>query len=245
MDSLLAQRYMPSLGVRTKSYAPRAAVSGVVIHTTGGGVTRRWKRQGSRFKEPSPFDTAVRIYTRIMKPSGHYVVGQGGEVVQLVPEHLAAWHVGSRKVTRYRRNWMRPKYQWWADRWRGYDSPLEIAGGELWKPYHEDAPVHWRTRWRSRHGSCNANTIGIEVVPPIDGPRLSWSDSCWQSLTQLTVDICYRSSLPVERGRIVSHSDVHPICRTTRSGRPWDPWEGQFSWEKFLERLTPHHSAEG
>ena len=237
MDSLLAKRYTPSVGVRKALYAPRAAISGVVIHTTGGGVLRRWKRQRVRYREHSPFDTAVRIYTRLMSASGHYVVGQQGQVVQLVPEHLAAWHVGSRKSRLYRKRWIRPKYQWWEDRWSHLDSPLDLANGELWSPYPRDADVSWRTRWLSRHGSCNANTIGIEVVPPIDGPRLAWSDSCWQVLTQLTVDICYRNQCPVERERIVTHSDVHPISRTTRSGHPWDTCPAQFSWETFEKRL--------
>ncbi len=235
MDSPLAERYLPSLGVIKCVFAIRATISGIVIHTTGGGVIRRWKRQKARFREHSPFDTAVRIYTRIMKASGHYVVGQEGQIVQLVPEHLAAWHVGSRKVNHYRRNWMRPKYQWWAEKWSGYDSPLELADGKLWQPYHEDAPVHWRTRWRARHGSCNSNTIGIEVVPPNHDPRSAWSDACWTSLTRLILDIGYRTALPIERQRIVSHSDVHPIARTTRTGHPWDPWTKQFSFETFLD----------
>ena len=245
MDSPVARAYLPSLGVRKRIFAPRASVSAVVIHTTGSGVIRRWKKQGPRFKEKTPFDTAVRIYTRLMKAGGHYVVGQDGQVVQLVPEHLAAWHVGSRKARLYRGRWMRPKYQWWADRWKGYDSPLELIGGDLWRPYDKDASVDWRTRWISRHGSCNANTIGIEVVPPIDDPKSSWSDSCWRSIALLTADICYRSSLPIERGRILSHSDAHPISRTTRSGRPWDPWADQFSWETFLEKSSPYYSVEG
>lgn len=234
MDSILAQGYVPSLGVSRGLYAPRASVAGVVIHTTGSGVIRRWKRQGKRFKERSPFDTAVRIYSRIMTASGHYVVGQEGQIVQLVPEHLAAWHVGGRKARLYRRRWMRPKYQWWAERWPGYDSPLQLANGELWKPYDKDAAVSWRARWLSRHGSCNANTIGIEVVPPTLDPKSAWSDACWLSVVRLTQDICYRSALPIERQRIVSHSDAHPLSRTTRSGVPWDPNPTQFSYEKFL-----------
>lgn len=234
MDSALPQRYVPSLGVKKVVYAPRASVSGVVIHTTGSGPYRRWKRQGQRLKENSSFDTAVRIYTKIMKASGHYVVGQDGQIVQLVPEHLAAWHVGSRKANLYRRNWMRDKYKWWQERWPGYDSPLELADGKLWAPYPDDAPVSWRTRWVSRNGSCNANTIGIEVVPPDHGSRAAWSDACWTSVILLTQDICYRNRLPLERQRILSHSDVHPISRTTRSGHPWDPSLNQFSYEKFL-----------
>ena len=241
MESPVARAYRPSLGVRKKLFAPRATVSGIVVHTTGSGVIRRWKKQGARFNERSPFDTAVRVYTRLMKAGGHYVVGQNGEVVQLVPEHLAAWHVGSRRAARYKRRWMQPKYNWWAERWDGLNSPLELAGGDLWRPYDKDAKVGWRAKWLSRHGSCNANTIGIEVVPPTESPRSSWSDACWQTLTVLMEDICYRNSIPVERERIVSHSDAHPISRTTRSGQPWDPWESQFSFEKYLvsrERLN-------
>lgn len=241
MDSPVARAYLPSLGVRKKLFAPRATVSAVVIHTTGSGVTRRWKRQGARFKENTPFDTAVRIYTRLMKAGGHYVVGQDGQVVQLVPEHLAAWHVGGRKARLYRGRWMRDKYKWWADRWRGYDSPLQLANGDIWKKYPEDASVSWRARWLSRHGSCNANTIGIEVVPPSHSSRSAWSDACWTSVISLTQDICYRNALPLERQRIVSHSDVHPIARTTNKGLPWDPSPSQFSYETFLlarERLN-------
>ena len=240
MDSSIAETYTPSLGVRKGLYAPRSTASGIIIHTTGAGVNRRYIREHSKYPDNRPLDTAVRIYGHIMKASGHYVVDQNGRCVQMVPEGLASWHVGSKGARKYKRQWMKPKYDWWRGRWPGYESPLEIANGDLWRPYAKDADVHWRAKWLSRHGSCNANTIGIEVIPPIAHPQGQWTDLCWSTVVRLTEDIRNRNSIPLERARILSHSDVHPISRTTNSGRPWDPSLNQFSYETFLTARNIH-----
>ena len=60
-------------------------IRAVVIHTTGGGIIRRWRRERARFPSHTPFDTALRVYHKLMDAGPHYVVGQEGRVAQTCP----------------------------------------------------------------------------------------------------------------------------------------------------------------
>ena len=219
--------FEPGLGYRTGKLSQRSApVQGVIVHTTGGGILSRFAREGAAKGDASPFDTAVRVYTRIMSASGHYVIGQGGEVTQVVPEDVVAHHVGSAKSRPYLTGdtWhaarLADRYAWWHERWPGLASPRDLAGGHMWDG-----------------GSCNGVTLGIEVVPPLEGAGKPWSRACWASLAEVIADATHRHSVPLERDRIVTHSDAHPLSRTTPRGQPWDTVPAQWSWERFLDAL--------
>jgi hypothetical protein len=152
-DSDVADRVEPSLGFRRKKYDERPGdVVAIVVHTTGGGPVKRFKNAAERkkFKYKTPFDAALRIYRELMFEGPHYLVGQGdGEIAQLAPETLSAWHVGQAGGHLYDLDqWSTPDVRWWKDRWGTLESPRGLANGRLWS-----------------HDSVNANTIGIEVVP--------------------------------------------------------------------------------
>lgn len=214
-----------------------------IIHTTGGGILSRFEREGARKGDATPFETAMRVYGTIMEASGHYVVGQGeGQIAQVVPEALCAWHVGGAGSAPYHRlgtSWIprseRARYEWWQERWSGLDGPGDLAGGELWEPYVIGPSLLQRLRhplsWGK--GSVNAWSIGLEVVPPLGDQRGEWSSACWRSVTRLVVDMHERDAVPLERDRVITHSDAHPLSRTTPRGKPWDTVPEQWSWERF------------
>jgi hypothetical protein len=217
-ESSVAQSFVESLGSRSGKYAVRASVRAIVVHTTGSGPVTRWRRERDQpdKAEPSPFRTAVfRIYRSIMPAAPHYVIGPNGECIQMCRENLSAWHVGREHASAYDRiDWLTGLYEWWADKWQGLDSPRDLAGGRLWD-----------------HGSCNDNSIGIEIVPPTDDTQGTWSPACRTTLEQLIRDVAGRWNVKLDRFHVVSHSDAHPIARTTHQGVPWDP--GPAQWPDF------------
>ncbi len=218
-DSVVAQAFFPSAGRVRQKYKerPKGSYYGIVIHTTGGGLIRRFHRDAKKKGWQTIFDTALFAYTKLMVNGPHYVVW-GDRCVQVCEERYAAWHVGKKKSGRYRlgqERWLSSKLEWWARRWPGEESPLDLCGGLLWDG-----------------GSCNNNTIGIEV-PPWPDARAPWSMETWRTLSDLIVGIASRRNIPLTREHIISHSDAHPLARTTSKGAPWDPWESQWSWEKF------------
>ena len=197
-----------ALGWRKGYWKPRRREPvAVVWHTTGAGILRKYRRLRRRLGWASPFECALHQFTRNQKAGPHFVVGQRGEVEQIAPLDVVAWHVGRRKGWQYGvpgagRWWGDPRFQWWRDRWDPLVSPTQLAGGKLW-----------------RAGRCNENTIGVEVVPPTEDPTGPWSREAWEAIADLA------RSLPVKIDPYhqISHSDAHPIARTTRSGAPWDP----------------------
>lgn len=244
--SPLALRARPlGLGyTRGKLAEATVAPSAVVVHTTGAGPVRRaterryaaWRGRWG-IAEGDALQAAVVLYTRIMDASGHYVIGQDGTIVQVVPESHCAWHVGgsgSRAYfTRGSKALAGPRYAWWRARWPGYETPRDLGGGHLWDPYDRSPGLEVTVRSGLAIGSANANSIGIEVVPPTSHPLAPWSEAAWEALVTLTLDILGRHRIPLERDRVISHSDAHPLSRTTAAGVPWDPSSTQWSWERF------------
>jgi N-acetyl-anhydromuramyl-L-alanine amidase AmpD len=222
-DSDVADRVEPSLGFRRKKYDERPGdVVAIVVHTTGGGPVKRFKNAAERkkFKYKTPFDAALRIYRELMFEGPHYLVGQGdGEIAQLAPETLSAWHVGQAGGHLYDLDqWSTPDVRWWKDRWGTLESPRGLANGRLWS-----------------HDSVNANTIGIEVVPHEARPLGSWGDAAWANLVTLVQDVADRHGVPIDRAHIITHSDAHPLRRSA-SNKPWDPRPAQWTWDEFRAR---------
>jgi hypothetical protein len=127
---------------------------GVVVHTTGAGPYKRHTADPERF--PMPYDAALHIYRHISPYCGHFLVcGESGQICQLVPLDMVAWHVGSKGAWRYKLPaWDKGKgLGWWHTRHPGKKSPRGLLGGSLW-----------------RKGSCNALTVGVEVAPPLAEP---------------------------------------------------------------------------
>ncbi len=195
----------------------RSSYSAIVVHTTGLGVLKKAKRW-----DVDPFEATLRVFSRQIDTSGHYVIGQSrGQIAQVVPEEIPAWHVGGKASRKYNRArwWTSSSVAWWRERWPQFFTPRDLGGGTLW-----GAP--------GGRMSCNANTIGIEVVPPEgNGP---WSDDCWASLVGLCRDISGRRELELSLETVISHSDAHPFARSAR-GKPWDPSPRQWSYMRFAE----------
>lgn len=237
-DSPLVTHISPGRGYLRGRLLPRAGPArALVIHTTGGGVVRRHEREGARYHEETPFDTACRVYRTIMDASGHYVVGQAGQIAQVVPEDLCAWHVGGGRSAPYWSRWgwgHGERYDWWRERWPGLDSPRDLADGHLWDPYVIGPGLAARARaprsWGRR--SANAWSVGVEVEHADE-----WAPEAWRSLARLVGDVAARHGIPLAREHVPTHSDVHPLSRTTRYGSPWDPSPRAWSWERMATEL--------
>jgi hypothetical protein len=225
-------RYTPSLAMQRGLLEERARKPvAVVVHTTGHGpVTRAtalrfaWWRKRHEIGKGDAFACAEFIYTRIMKASPHYIVGQRGEVLQLVPLDYVAWHVGGKGSEAYKRtDWNAPAawrkgskdVGWWRERWPKLKSPYGLAGGALWGG-----------------GSCNAGSYGIDVIPPIDDVRGPWTPACVAALCELVSSLCEQSGIPFTREHIITHSDAHPLPRSAK-GQPWDPGPRQWQPERL------------
>jgi N-acetyl-anhydromuramyl-L-alanine amidase AmpD len=197
------------------------AYEGVVVHTTGAGPWVRWRKQQAAFA--SPFEAALHVYSKVSIYSPHFVVcGTSGEVTQLDPVDQHCFHVGSRATRAYRKNvWTSGKdLEWWFNRFPYISSPAGLLDGNLWTK-----------------ASANALTVGIEVAPPSSGPRDAWSEECWDSLYGLTAWLCHRNDIPRDRYHVFTHSDAHPLERTTESGAPWDPSPSQWTIGLASEKL--------
>jgi hypothetical protein len=238
-----------SQGYRKGKFAERSvAPCAVVIHTAGNGPGRRATEErfeAWRAKYDIPRGDALRcavtLYTHVMDASGHFVVGQDGTIVQIVPESHAAWHVGgsgSRPYFNDSKCLTDKRYAWWRVRWPGLKTPRELGGGRLWDPPLKQPGIVSRLRAGMPIGSCNENSIGIEVVPNATDPTLPWSGEAWDAVARLVLDVCARNDIPVRKDHVISHSDAHPLSRTTPSGRPWDPWSAQWSWDRFERAIV-------
>src|SRR5574342_1411882 len=145
-DSSVASEYRPALAIKHNDVRPRPAPVAIVIHDTGPGpalrvnpkLDRELHFQRWRVMWPTrrtSFGAAAWVYEVASPYCGHYLVGQGGECIQLVPEDLAAMHVGSSRAGGYRLPafaWAKTEHAWWRERWRGLSSPRALAGGKLW-----------------------------------------------------------------------------------------------------------------
>ncbi len=176
---------------------------GLIIHTTGNGPTRRHLANPEKF--PSPYDAALHIYENISPYCGHFLIcGETGKIAQLVPLNHSAWHVGSAGAWKYRfPTWAANRgFGWWFVRFPGLTSPRDLLDGTLW-----------------RRGSANELTYGVEIAPPLAGPRAPWSHACWDTLDRLISFL----EIPRDRYHVFTHSDAHPLKRVTGKDSPWDP----------------------
>jgi hypothetical protein len=226
--------------LREMHYAPAA----IVVHTTGAGPIRRANEdrfEAWRAKHDIPKGDSLRCavvtYSHVMDASGHYVIGPDGTIVQVVPESHAAWHVGGSGSRPYfnapETCLQAERYRWWRERWPGLKTPRELAGGNLWRePYTVPGLVH-RIKSGFPIGTCNENTLAVEMVGP--GP---WSAEAWHALASLCIDISQRRGLALKRGTVISHSDAHPLSRTTPAGKAWDPAPFAWSWERLEPLLV-------
>jgi hypothetical protein len=227
-------RKAPGLGLRRGKLEQRTldTITRIIVHHTGVGVLGRYKREQERrpkrFHWSGPLDAAVHVYQKIMNASGHYVVGYMGEVVQCVPDDFAAWHAGyggqrrrsrlaamfdrmryARKLGKKVPRWLTAKrYQWWREKW--------------YEPFGHESPCVWFPDL-----DVNGCTIGIELLStpgqrPFSTPQLEGAGQ-FPGLAGLVKHLSKQYGIPIDADHILTHSDVCPLARTTKSGNPWDP----------------------
>lgn len=187
----------------------------IVVHYTGAGVHSRWLKQGPKFGEKDPFDTAVRIYQKISPASAHYVIGQDGQCVCTTYEDEVASHVGSAGYGRYDGRRWREDAPWWPKKWPELSSPKDLASGLLWAS-----------------GSVNEVSVGIEIAPSKEHARPIFSDEANAKLMEVCKDICSRYGIMYDKYHIVAHCDAHPISRTAK-GESWDVLKHQWDFSKI------------
>lgn len=246
-DSPLVDVVEPSLGYRREKYEPRTRPAvAFIVHTTGSGPLRR-AREG-QFADP--FEAALAIYRGMMNAGPHYVLegDSRARLAQVCPEDRCAWAVGGRGGGAYRlpyERWGRLDTLWWGEEFLHLESPRQLAGGLLWRPY--DAPKGWRDKLRAAaskarwwawlaRGSVNANVVHLEVTPPSSGARDPWSAQTWARFVELVGDVAQRHTFQLRRETVLSHSEAHPRARSRKTaggGEGWDPSPEQWSWEQF------------
>ncbi len=223
-------RKAPGLGLRKGVLNLRTldTISHIIVHHTGVGVLGRFKRDRDRFNWNAPMDAAEHVYTRIMKASGHYLIGYLGEVIQCVPDDFSAWHAGYGSKRRRGRlaeyfarlrfmrkqgtklpRWLTSdRYRWWFEKWyltKQYPSPT------VWFPTLD----------------VNGQSIGIELLStpgkePFPKTQIQGGPS-GPGLVGLVTHLCGEYAIPLDEDHVLTHSDACPLSRTTKSGKPWDP----------------------
>ena len=224
---------MDSLGTIRGIYSERDpdTIRGVVVHTTGGGLWRRWAKDNPGIKpdtiptyeetrlrwhewekrkghEPHPFDTAIRVFAT-MQEAGPYmlVCGDTGRICRMSPLDRVAWHVGRSGRKTYEHG---VDNDHWLARWP-YRSPLGLLGSHQWD-------------------EANMITAGIEVAPCRSGHTEPWSQACIDSLNWIVNAHLTKKapSFTPRANSVVSHWDLHPNVRSLASGLPWDPYDRQW-----------------
>lgn len=209
-------------GVRdplTKGYAARKPW-GLLLHTTGGGVTAQAKRRWRGLS--TPIEVAIAIYIDYQNGAGGYpwggpgyVLDHDGTLYQIAPDEARTEHAGS------------------------YNRGLYHSGSWIHRVPGE-VVTQWSKAWpKQRHPyamfpsvSPNIDYIGVEMIPVGDGfggvpmrPGLRFTKAQHDTAIVLGKDLAPRHSWPVgwERtGRLLGHEDVDPIERHDARGG-WDP----------------------
>ena len=189
----------------------RAKVWGVLWHTTGRGIL---VRSGGRIDSDASLSKALGYYATPGNAFAHYLIGHGGERVQIASDAEMAWQAAwtddeRNLYHRVHNGEARPLWlAWWNRRWPGECCPFGLLNG---------LPP-------------NQVYVGVETLWHPGGITDAQYDSC----ARLGADLLTRHRLTVVPGDFdacddcrapawCGHEDVCPATRTDRRGRPWDP----------------------
>lgn len=203
-------------GVRDPNLGVVRIPWGLLIHTTGGGITDAAKKHGMK-----PIDIAVHEYIHSQNGSNgylwggpHYVIDLDGTLYQLAPDIVMTAHCGG------------------ANRKRYFDG--------TWEAVFPLATHFWQQKWgpRFKHPyqlfpstSPNHDFVGVEMIPCGDGfgtpmrPGLRFSTEQHETVIALAKEMSVRHGWPAgwQNGtRFVGHEDVDPLNRADQGGG-WDP----------------------
>lgn len=204
-------------GVRDPNNALLRVPWGLLLHTTGGGVTAKAKREGR-----SPIDVAIQVYIASQNGSNGYfwggptyVLDHDGSLYQIAPDEALTAHAGGPNRLTYLNG-----------SWTTKVSPTVVA--------------QWRAKWPAFKGpyhlfpatSPNNNYVGVEMIPIGDGfggapmaPGLRFTRAQHDAAAALGRDLGARWKWPAkwaQGNRLVGHEDVDPIERSDALGG-WDP----------------------
>lgn len=226
----------PSLGVEREEW-------GLLVHTTGGGITDKAKK-----KSRHPLEVAIDWYRESQNGANGYKWGgptyvgdHDGGLYQLAPDNVKTAHAGDR-----------------SDKYPQGTRPLYFDGS--WESHCSKITVEqWRKRWPGRKHpytlfpskSPNDDYVGLELIPIGDGfggapmaPGLRFTKAQHDSVARLGRDLAARHGWPhdwYKRSRLLGHEDVDPIHRSFPDGG-WDPGalraKPYFDWSYVIEVIA-------
>ena len=212
----------------------------IVIHVTG----------------TDDFSSVRKTFLADHSVSAHYLVTKEGELFQFAPDGFRAWHAGIDSGARalYGKGleqWT--KYLKYFKWYKGYPKDavytdidlnpvwdkteaafVRRADGHAWTEYDyfltrwpgEKKPINFDKDPDPNNYSIGIETLGFGAKSP---DPMTYTDAMYQSLAQLVGDLSQKYEIPMEKGRVVGHEDVHPIGRFG-----WDPAAG-FDWSAVLK----------
>jgi hypothetical protein len=203
-------------GVRDPSQGVRRTPWGMLLHTTGGGVTDLARRTGAK-----PIDVAIKTYIASQNGSNGYywggpayVIDHDGTIYQVAPDDIVMAHAGGANRAAY-------------------------ASGSWASTVSPDTVRQWRAKWPAfAHpyqlfpgSSPNTDYVGVEMIPTGDGfgtpmrPGLRFTTAQHDAAVRLADDLAQRHGFPSgwkSTSRLLGHEDVDPIERQDAGGG-WDP----------------------
>lgn len=213
---------------------------GYLIHTTGGGITAKAKKE-----KRTPIDVALDVYINSQNGSNGYLWGGPGYVLdhdgtlyQLAPDNVLTNHCGGPNRQRYRnQSWRNivsaTAAQRWDDQWRalGFDDPYDLFPSK----------------------TPNRDYVGLEMIPCGDGfgtpmrKGLRFTAAQHDAAVKLGRDLGARHGWPISwarTSRLVGHEDVDIIERDDAKGG-WDPGylraDPYFDFEYVRSELMSMH----
>jgi len=206
----------------TTDSAPKRSlgkINSIIIHTTGYGVGLRRLKTRYNGDLAAIGDAYAQRMAKILKFKGHFLIDHTGKVYQFLAPKEIAWHTGSGKRSRLKRE---EPFGWWTERWSGLAKPTDLPS------WVENSP--------------NKVSIGIDLLAHGNGSLTDgYTEEQYESLTKLINTLCEDLNIERERKFIVGHEDVDPIARGNKKAG-WDP--GHFDWAKLMAGLRKPEPVE-
>jgi len=199
---------------RTDSINRRAHVWGLLVHTTGSGITAKAKKT-----KRTPVDVALEWYRRSQDGANGYpwggpgyVLGHFGELFQIADDDVWTNHAGGPHRQLYLSGeWVgrcsAEVVERWRAQWPGVKSPQHL--------YPSESP--------------NADYVGVEMIPCASGygnpmrRGLRFSREQHDQVVELARDLAARHGWPAgwaRTPRLLGHEDVQPLPFDPKSKKP-------------------------
>lgn len=199
----------------------RNSVFGLAVHTTGGGILDKAKKDGVKVDNPDLIRYIIKYYAQAGY-SCHYIIHYDGKIYQVTHDDRRVSHIGvdaAERVKYLSGEWITkvPKTPLllWQKTWLGKWSPQVLF------------PNHFP----------NDDYVGAEM-PILATPRangLRYTDDQHHSVARLAIDLWRRHGWPRETlvqaskdsralpcGRLLGHEDLDAFGRWQATGG-WDP----------------------